>query len=58
MPFLEKLWKMLENIDLLNLSQQKEEETICCQNQIIIYKVFHRKFISNRSEKKNRDTCE
>ena len=54
MPFLEKLWKMLENIDLLNLSQQKEEETICCQNQITIYKVFHRKFISNRSEKKQR----
>ena len=33
---LEKLWKMWENIEILNLLQQKEEETICCQNQIII----------------------
>ena len=31
-----KLWKMCENIEILNLLQQKEEETICCQNQIII----------------------
>ena len=28
MQFLEKLWKMLENIEILNLSQQEEEETI------------------------------
>ena len=25
-----KLWKMWENIELLNLSQQNREETICC----------------------------
>ena len=31
----ENLWKMLENIEILNLSQQKEEETIWCQNQMI-----------------------
>ena len=41
---------MLENIEILNLSQQKEKEGIWCQNQII--KVFHRKFIGNRNEKK------
>ena len=35
-----KLWKMLENIEILNLSQQKEEETIWFQNQIIILQSF------------------
>ena len=35
---LEKLWKMWENIEILNLSQQKKEETICCQNQIAYIK--------------------
>ena len=28
MQVLEELWKMLENIEILNLSQQKEEEII------------------------------
>ena len=51
MQFLEKLWEMLENIQTLNLSQQKKEETIWCQNQVI-YKVFHRNFFCNRNEKK------
>ena len=36
----EKLWKMLENTKILNLLQQKEEETISCQNQIIILQSF------------------
>ena len=36
MLLLEKLWKMWENLDILNLLQQKEEETIWCQNQIVI----------------------
>ena len=31
-----KLWKMQENLEILNLSQQKEKGTIWCQNQIII----------------------
>ena len=31
--------KTMENIDILNLSQQKEEETIWFQNQIIILKI-------------------
>ena len=58
MQFLEKLWKMLENIEILNLSQQKEEETIWYQNQIIILQgFFYRKCISCRNEK-NRDTYE
>ena len=33
---LEKLWKMLENIAILNLSLQKEEKNVWFQNQIII----------------------
>ena len=40
-----------------NLSQQKGEETIWCQNQIIILQSFLQKFISNRNEK-SRDTYE
>ena len=43
MQFLEKLWKMLENIEISNLSQQKKEETIWCQNQIIIRESFSQK---------------
>ena len=30
-----------------NLSQQKEEETIWCQNQIVILESFPQKIISN-----------
>ena len=43
MQFLEKLWKILENIEKLNLPQQKEEETIWCQNQIITIDSFSQK---------------
>ena len=43
MHFLEKPWKMWENIEIQNLSQQKEEETIWCQNQIIIVQSFSQK---------------
>ena len=35
MQFLEKLWKMWEKMETLILSEQKEEETIWCKNQII-----------------------
>ena len=48
---------MLENIEILNLPQQKEEETIWCQNQIIILPSFSQAFISSRNEK-HRDTFE
>ena len=40
---LEKRWKIWENIEILNLSKQKEEETIWCQNQIIILQSFSHK---------------
>ena len=35
-----KTIEMLENTEILNWSQQKEE-VIWCQNQILTYKVFH-----------------
>ena len=56
MQFWEKPWKMLENTEILNLSQQKEEETIWCQNQIIILQSFSQKRILAIEMKKNRDT--
>ena len=43
--FEEKLWKMWENIEILNLSQQKEEETIWCQKQIIVLQSFLQKHL-------------
>ena len=43
MQFMEKLWKMFENTEILNLSQQKEGETIWCQNQVIKLKSFSQK---------------
>ena len=51
MQVLQKLWKMWEKIEILNLSQQKEEGIIWCCNQLSYYKDFHWKFISNRNEK-------
>ena len=58
MQFLEKLWKMWENIEmLLILSQNKEEETVWCQNQIIILQSFSQKMPCYRNEK-NTDTYE
>ena len=49
--FLERQCKIWENIEILNLSQPKEEETILCQNQIIIQIFFYRKSFCNRNEK-------
>ena len=52
MHFLEKLWKMLGEIKILNLLQQKEEETTWYQNHMIILESFHRKCVSNKNLKK------
>ena len=38
-----KTWTIWENIEKLNLSQQKEEETIWYQNQIIVLQSFLQK---------------
>ena len=45
MQFLAKLWKILENIEGLNLSQQEEEGTIQYQNQIIITQNLFTKYL-------------
>ena len=44
MHFLEKLWKILENIEILNLPQHKEEETILVSEPNYHTKKF-RKFL-------------
>ena len=43
MQFFEKTMEYLKKYKVLNLSQQKEEETIWCQNQIIILQSFSQK---------------
>ena len=43
MQFLEKLLKMCENLEILNLSQQKQEGIILYQTQIIILQHFSQK---------------
>ena len=48
----QKLWKILENTEILNLSQQKEEETIWFRIKLSYHKVFHKNFVSNRNKKK------
>ena len=59
MHSLDKLWKFLENLEIVSLTQKKEQKTIWCQNQVIknYYKVFHRISTSNRNEK-SADTYE
>ena len=52
MQFLGKLWKMLENVEILNLSKHKEDEIIWCQNQIIIPQSFSQIICYQRNEKK------
>ena len=54
MQFLGKLWKMGQNIEILNLSQQKEEGISEYYNYIIILKFFYLKFIIKINEKKKR----
>ena len=51
MQFLKKLWKMLENIETLNFSEQKNKKLLGVRTKFLYYKVLHRQFISNRNEK-------
>ena len=50
MQFLKKLWKILEDIEILNFSQQKEAETVI-KTRLSYYKDFHGKATSKRNEK-------
>ena len=50
---------VIKNIEILNLSQQKEEESIWCQNQIIIlHKLLTENLLAIEMKKKNTDTYE
>ena len=40
MQFFKRPYKILEIIDILNLLQLKEEETIWCQNQIVTLNIY------------------
>ena len=52
MQLSKKISNMWKNIEKLKLSQHKEEQTVWCQNQVIILQSFHRKFdVGYRSEK-------
>ena len=48
----EKTMENVENIGILNLSQQKEEKTIWCQNQIIKLQSFSQKIYQQQKMKK------
>ena len=50
MQNLEKLWRMWENIEVLKLSQ--ERRNVHVRTKLPYCKDFHRKFISNRNEKR------
>ena len=49
--FGKKLWKIWENIEILNLSQQKKKKLFSIRTTISYYKVFHRTVIRNKNEK-------
>ena len=52
MQFLGKPWKMRESIEILNLSQQKGEEAIWCENQVIILQSFLERIYQQQELKK------
>ena len=47
-----KTMENVKNIEILNLSQQNKEETIRVTTKLSYYKVFPKKSIGNRTEKK------
>ena len=49
---LEKLWKILENIELYwTCNNKKEKKLFSVRTKLSYYKFFHEKFISNRNDK-------
>ena len=40
---MEKLWKMLESIEIIKLSQQKDEKLFGPRTKLPYYKVYHTK---------------
>ena len=52
MHFLDKVWKILENLKILNWSQQKENRNYLVSEPNYYTTVFHRISNSNGNEKK------
>ena len=51
MQFMEKLWKMWENMEIIKLQQRKKKKLLGGRSKLY-YKVFHRKCVSYRNEGK------
>ena len=49
-----KYGKCKKTIEMLNMSQQNEEEIFDIRTKLLYDKIFHRNFICNRNEKKNK----
>ena len=54
MLFLEKLWKMLENIDILNLSQQKQGVNLVSEPNDQTTKFFTENLLAIEIKKKHK----
>ena len=49
---------MLDNIEILNMEQQKKEESFNIRIKLSYYRVYHRKFVGYRNDEKNiEETC-
>ena len=49
---------MLDNIEILNLEQQKKEESFSIRTKLSYYRVNHRKSVGYRNDEKNiEETC-
>ena len=57
MQFLEKLWKMCANIDIKLVRTERRENYLVTEPNYHTT-VFQKTFMSNRHEKKNKDTYE
>ena len=59
MQFLEKLWKMLKNIEILNLSQQKRRRNyLLSEPNYDTTKFFIENLLAIKIKKRNRDSNE
>ena len=52
MQFLENLWKIWKNMEILDLPQKKEKETIWCWNQIMILQNVPQKVYQEQKQHK------
>ena len=55
MKFFEKLWKMWENIEILNFSQQKKKELFSIRTKLSYYKFFTENLLAIEMKNKNKN---